>query len=56
MMDICREILDESSKTMDYTDGLIEKGGISTDVFKKELGEEETKNFFDHVFFGTIVK
>lgn len=42
--------------TMEYTDGLIEKGGISTDVFKKELGEEETKNFFDHVFFGTIVK
>lgn len=39
--------------TVDYTDGLIEKGGISTDVFKKELGPEETKNFFDHIFFGT---
>lgn len=40
--------------TVEYTDGLIEKGGISTDVFKKELGEEETKKFFDNVFFGTI--
>lgn len=42
--------------TMEYTDGLIEKGGISTDVFKKELGEEETKKFFDNVFFGTTVE
>ena len=41
---------------MEYTDGLIEKGGISTDVFKKDLGEEETKKFFDSVFFGTIVE
>ncbi len=40
--------------TLAYTDGLIEKGGISTDVFKKELGAEETKNFFDQVFFGTL--
>ncbi len=42
--------------TVEYTDGLIEKGGISTDVFKKELGEEETKKFFDKVFFGTAVE
>ena len=42
--------------TLEYTDGLIEKGGISTDVFKKQLGEEETKKFFDNVFFGTAVK
>lgn len=39
--------------TVEYTDGLIEKGGISTDVFKKELGNEETKKFFDNIFFGT---
>jgi len=39
--------------TTDYTNGLIEKGGISTDVFKKQLGETETKKFFDKVFFGT---
>lgn len=42
--------------TLAYTDGLIEKGGISTDVFKKELGAEETKNFFDKVFFGTLTE
>lgn len=43
------------SITQKYTDGLIEKGGISTDVFKKELGAEETKKFFDNIFFGTAV-
>lgn len=40
--------------TLAYTDGLIEKGGISTDVFKAELGPEVTKDFFDRVFFGTL--
>jgi hypothetical protein len=39
--------------TVEYTDGLIEKGGISTDVFKDSLGDAETKKFFDEVFFGT---
>ena len=39
--------------TTDYSNGLIEKGGISTDVFKDQLGEETTRNFFDTVFFGT---
>lgn len=38
--------------TQEYTNGLIEKGGISTDVFKKALGEEKTRDFFDKVFFG----
>ena len=42
--------------TVEYTDGLIKKGGISTDVFKKQLGEAETKQFFDAVFFGTLAK
>lgn len=40
--------------TLAYTDGLIEKGGISTDVFKAQLGPEITKDFFDKVFFGTL--
>ena len=40
----------------DYTNGLIEKGGISTDVFKKALGEDVTRDFFDKVFFGTMVQ
>ena len=42
--------------TKEYTDGLIEKGGISTDVFKSALGEEETTRFFDNVFFGTLAE
>ena len=37
----------------DYCDNLVEKGGVSTDVFKKELGEETTKDFFNKVLFGT---
>lgn len=47
---------DKISVTVEYTDGLIEKGGISTDVFKQQLGEAETKKFFDNVFFGTSVE
>ena len=39
--------------TKRYSDGLIDKGGVSTDVFKKALGEEKTRDFFDKVFFGT---
>ena len=39
--------------TQQYSDNLISKGGVSTDVFKKALGEEKTKEFFDKVFFGT---
>lgn len=46
---------EKQSITVEYTDGLIEKGGISTDVFKSSLGDEETKKFFDQVFFGTAV-
>lgn len=42
--------------TVEYTDGLIEKGGISTDFFKSEFGDEKTKDFFDNVFFGTLQK
>lgn len=37
----------------EYADNLITKGGVSTDVFKNELGKEKTKEFFDNVFFGT---
>lgn len=44
------------SITVAYTDGLIEQGGVSTDIFKKQLGVEETKKFFDNVLFGTAVK
>lgn len=39
--------------TVAYTDGLIEQGGISTDMFKEQLGAEQTRDFFARVFFGT---
>jgi hypothetical protein len=39
--------------TQEYCDTLVEKGGVSTDVFKKALGEKTTKDFFDKVLFGT---
>lgn len=37
----------------EYSDRLISEGGISTDFFKKALGEDVTRDFFDQVFFGT---
>lgn len=37
----------------EYTDGLISKGGISTDIFKKSLGDAVTRDFFDKVLFGS---
>lgn len=45
----------QAENTRQYSDGLIEKGGVSTDVFKKALGEETTRDFFDKVFFGTAL-
>ena len=39
--------------TKKYTEGLISNGGVSTDVFKAQLGEETTRDFFDKVMFGT---
>jgi hypothetical protein len=53
------EELDDAAKaekldiTQNYSDDLISKGGVSTDVFKSALGEETTRDFFDKVFFGT---
>ncbi|MBQ9340879.1 MAG: hypothetical protein IJT81_00705 [Lachnospiraceae bacterium] len=52
-------VLDEASaiaktkKIKEYSDRLIDEGGISTDMFKKKLGAEKTRDFFDKVFFGT---
>lgn len=39
--------------TQKYCNDLVSNGGVSTDVFKKELGEETTKHFFDKVLFGS---
>jgi hypothetical protein len=35
-----------------YVNGLLEKGGPSTDVFKKELGVEKTTKLFREILFG----
>ena len=36
-----------------YVNGLIEKGGPSTDVFKKAIGEAKTRALFENILFGT---
>ena len=37
----------------EYSDRLIDEGGVSTSFFKKALGEDKTRGFFDQVFFGS---
>lgn len=44
---------EKQKKAAYYVNGLLEKGGPSTDVFKKELGEEKTAQLFKEVLFGT---
>ena len=41
--------------TKDYTDGLVDNGGVSTNVFKAIMGADSTKEFFNDVFFGTNI-
>ncbi len=36
-----------------YVEGLLEKGGPSTDAFKKAIGEERTAELFRNILFGT---
>ena len=36
----------------DYSDGLIDEGGVSTDLWISALGAENVRRFFDEVFFG----
>lgn len=43
----------KQDKTRVYVNGLIEKGGPSTDVFKKAIGEEKTRELFENILFGT---
>lgn len=35
-----------------YSDGLIDEGGVSTDLWTAALGVENVRRFFDEVFFG----
>ena len=39
-------------KNYEYARALVEDGGVSTDLFVKSLGAEETKRFFYSVFFA----
>lgn len=43
----------KQAKARVYVNGLLEKGGPSTDVFKKSIGEEKTRALFEQVLFGT---
>ena len=42
------------AKASTYVDGLLERGGPSTDVFKKALGAQRTERLFKNVLFGTV--
>ena len=43
----------KQAKASYYVNGLLARGGPSTDVFKKSLGEETTAKLFETVLFGT---
>ena len=43
----------KQDKARFYVNGLIEKGGPSTDVFKKSIGVEKTRTLFENILFGT---
>ena len=43
----------KQEKTAYYVNGLLERGGPSTDVFKKALGIEKTEKLFKEILFGT---
>lgn len=42
------------AKIEEYQYNLIKKGGVSTDQFKKTLGDAMTQRFFEEIFFGTV--
>ncbi len=44
---------EKKEKASVYVEGLLEKGGPSTDVFKKGLGPEKTAELFRKILFGT---
>ena len=43
----------KQEKARAYVNGLLEKGGPSTDVFKKSIGEAKTRELFENILFGT---
>lgn len=51
----CASVSDSAAKKEKaavYVNGLLEKGGPSTDVFKKSLGVEKTTKLFHEILFG----
>lgn len=44
----------KQEKARVYVDGLLTKGGPSTDVFLKAIGESKTRQLFEKILFGTI--
>ena len=44
---------EKQAKASYYVNGLLSRGGPSTDVFKKALGEEMTAKLFETILFGT---
>lgn len=52
----CDKITDKTAKqekTRVYVDGLLEKGGPSTDAFIKAIGQEKTAELFKNYLFNT---
>ena len=47
------DIAAKSTKASVYVEGLLTNGGPSTDVFKKQFGEEKTTYLFRNILFGT---
>ena len=43
----------KQDKAAAYVEGLLEKGGPSTDAFKQALGGEKTEDLFTRIVFGT---
>jgi hypothetical protein len=48
------DVSDKQKKASYYVNGLLEKGGPSTDVFKKSLGVDTTTKLFQEILFGTV--
>lgn len=47
------DVLSKQKKASVYVEGLLEKGGPSTDVFVKSIGRESTARLYRSILFGT---
>jgi mannitol/fructose-specific phosphotransferase system IIA component len=46
------DIIKKIALIEEFGNNLVDKGGISTDFFKKMFGIEKTRKFLGNVFFG----